>query len=192
LGIVAKGWVAGRWSGEPGAGRPGLATGVQAGSGGKTREVNVNTRQRWLGLGLALTWVASVAFAVAQGPSFPHEDHQKLFRSCTTGCHEGVAKGNRAAFYPDPAMCGKCHNGKMADPVTYSGNTPKKSTLKYSHPDHPGDLKCVDCHVEKGATAWNVKPATATGCWDCHEGTVATHQVSADCTVCHNQPMKKK
>lgn len=117
------------------------------------------------------------AAATVQEP-FPHDAHERLFPLCE-GCHT-VETDDPADLYPDPALCGRCHDGDQAPTVTWS---PPTGAPEYRHPDHDRlagvALACQDCHAGGGAVALAEFPASCDACHGDH------HTPSARCRVCH-------
>jgi hypothetical protein len=142
--------------------------------------------------GIALIVAITVTAVVSQslsGPRFPHEDHARLFPLCI-GCHEGIETGDVTEFYPDPALCGQCHDGTRQEPVEWDGPARPLTNLTFSHPQHDEvadrPIQCAECHSPEGAPRMAVETAIPDRCFDCHEAHPATdHFVDAQCTTCH-------
>lgn len=137
--------------------------------------------------------VTVVARGGVQEP-FPHETHSGLFPFCT-GCHVGVPDGDMEAFYPEPDLCARCHDGVELDSVRWE--TPEvgePSPIRFAHPTHidavdaAGDdaLECVSCHVREGGEPMQVARTQVLGqCLSCHGHEAEQHLVDAPCTTCH-------
>jgi len=135
------------------------------------------------------------AVQVVEGQdTFPHVRHQGLFPLCQ-GCHLGVAAGDEAAFYPDPASCNGCHNGVGQREVDWTPPVPnaEPDLLSFSHPVHATNvgaaeaqsLECAACHVAPGGTSMAVEALQAERCLACHGDAPELHVVSAPCASCH-------
>ena len=140
-----------------------------------------------LALLLALAAAASLALAARQQP-FPHQEHARLFSFCE-GCHE-MDTGERGVMYPEPALCGRCHDGVQEERVTWAPPAPARSNLDFDHAAHARDaandrLGCEDCHVPTGAARMAVRRAVAPGCLGCHAHQAREHYADADCASCH-------
>jgi hypothetical protein len=143
---------------------------------------------------------ASVALLFALGASgayftqqqgFPHAEHENLFPLCE-GCHLGVEAGDSAAFYPEPALCGRCHDGEQADRVDWRGPTREIDNVRFDHAHHAREvardgepLACESCHAEAGAEWMHVDKALAGNCLSCHAHEATEHFADAECSTCH-------
>lgn len=126
-------------------------------------------------------------------PPFPHARHARLFPVCA-GCHQGIATGDRSAFYPPPTLCAQCHDGRRVKRVEWTGPQRQPSNLAFSHPDHQSDsgtasapIDCVRCHAT-GATPARmaVGRARAELCITCHAHAAPAHlAIAARCPACH-------
>ncbi len=124
--------------------------------------------------------------------SFPHLPHDGLFPLCV-GCHTGVAEGDTAAFYPEPASCDGCHDGIEEDRVEWTPSLKPIGMLDFSHPVHAdtvagaGDeaLDCASCHVAEAGARLEVVPLEPERCLTCHEDDPDTHFIAPDCASCH-------
>lgn len=130
--------------------------------------------------------LAVALLVLATGPGraqepFPHEAHEGLFPLCS-GCH--AIGGGEAGLYPDPDLCGRCHDGAELAPVAW---TPP-ATTDYQHPDHEAAagvaLDCRYCHGEGGSNALADLPAS---CGNCHE---PHHSGSVHCRACHGSDIQ--
>jgi hypothetical protein len=147
-----------------------------------------------LALGLLLLAGAGISRAVTRD-DFDHEEHRKLFPTCTT-CHAGVLEEGRAVF-PDAAACKNCHDGTVEKAVEWRPPTVVRPTnLRFSHRDHrtwaaekigaDSAIACGECHTPAGGR-WMTIERTITGrCLDCH-GIKVAHLSAPDtaCATCH-------
>ena len=146
---------------------------------------------------LALTMLAAGAAALAVGarqePTFPHARHRGLFPLCA-GCHEGIPSGDRAAYYPGPELCARCHDGQDMDPVAWKTPSARQDNLRFVHDVHASYLEdfgdpaqtCEACHVPRGQNRMSVSPAVQVGtCLSCHAHKAESHQLDAQCSTCH-------
>jgi hypothetical protein len=132
---------------------------------------------------------------LAQTPQrFDHQQHQKLFPSCTT-CHAGAGEPG-SALWPAAAACTACHDGKIEKAVDWAPPTElPRTNLRFTHDQHAraiqhasgGDsvLACETCHSEQGGRM-QVRLAVVQRCLDCH-GIRAEHFSAPDtsCATCH-------
>ncbi|MCI0436536.1 MAG: hypothetical protein L0271_23305 [Gemmatimonadetes bacterium] len=142
---------------------------------------------RFLSRFAALTVAGSLASAARQ-QGFPHEEHARLFSFCT-GCHE-METGDRPAMYPEPALCGRCHDDVLEPRVTWAPPTRASSNLVFDHASHASaaaadPLACEDCHVPEGAARMAVRRTDAPACLGCHAHEAREHYTDADCATCH-------
>jgi hypothetical protein len=145
---------------------------------------------------LALAGVLAGGVVLSQtsrDPGFPHEQHAGMFPFCIA-CHEGVPTGDRAAFYPEPALCAQCHDGVREELVQWTAPVRPVTNLDFEHPVHDElvdretgqAVPCQQCHTQPAAPRMAVEPAVAERCFACHESHPATdHFVDAVCTTCH-------
>lgn len=160
-------------------------------------------RRTLAGLSFALVLAAGAAGvatgmsrARAQESGFDHEQHAKLFPSCTA-CHRGVVEAS-APVFPDPSGCANCHDGSDdLEPVDWTPRAgPRPTNLKFDHREHveevdaEGDqepLLCVQCHAREAAP-WmtTVQRAVVTNCFACHD-LGPEHLAAAEdaCATCH-------
>jgi hypothetical protein len=134
---------------------------------------------------------ASARLLAPQEQGFPHDKHAKLFPLCA-GCHTGMPSGDSAAFYPDPAMCLRCHDGVDEERVNWRAPTREISNLDFDHAVHARDvsregtpLACETCHTPAGAGRMQVQFALAPNCLSCHAHRAAQHFADAKCETCH-------
>ena len=152
---------------------------------------------------LALVAAGAVALAAGaaapgrqappQSPWFPHERHAHLFPLCT-GCHTGIPTGDRARFYPAPALCASCHNGTIESRVTWTGPHTLPSNVAFSHPRHDSasagggqPVRCLSCHAARTPpVAMAVARARPVLCIACHAHAAPAHlALAARCPACH-------
>lgn len=125
------------------------------------------------------------AAALEAQSEFPHEQHSVFFSDCTA-CHAGVASGNFAEAYPDPATCQACHDGATAPAVGWTPpDGPRASNLIFSHEIH--GFACGTCHLPEGAEGLaTVKMPEPTTCMGCHAPQAESHLEARDmCLTCH-------
>ncbi len=125
------------------------------------------------------------AAALEAQSEFPHEQHSVFFSDCTA-CHAGVASGNFAEAYPDPATCQACHDGATAPAVDWTPpDGPRASNLIFSHEIH--GFACGTCHLPEGAEGLaTVKMPEPTTCMGCHAPQAESHLEARDmCLTCH-------
>jgi predicted CXXCH cytochrome family protein len=146
--------------------------------------------------GLGVLGFAAVAFGLwsltatggPQDSPFPHDRHAGLFVFCT-GCHEGVPYEDRAAFYPDPALCAQCHDGVDLPTVDWtppSATEPKPVIFAHDVHDAIESLPCERCHTPAGAPRMAIRQEVETAqCFTCHGHPATDHFVDADCATCH-------
>ncbi len=122
---------------------------------------------------------------------FPHARHEGLFPVCT-GCHQGIATGDTARFFPDSTACLTCHNGTVRARIVWSKPTLPPTNLRFTHQDHPlqpeGSARpptCLTCHQDPaGSGRMSVRSADAETCLRCHRA--ESHLAKdRDCTKCH-------
>ena len=154
-----------------------------------------------------LTMVLAAAFAACsagalraqQNDTFPHQAHAKVFPACT-GCHAGIATGDVATSFPDPATCNGCHdgqqqaNGKTLRVVNWRAGKYAATNLDFSHVRHAKETNttlnttaCVACHQIPGTTEFMAVAGPAPSlCLACHEHAAGTHLAEeAKCRSCH-------
>jgi predicted CXXCH cytochrome family protein len=124
-------------------------------------------------------------------PSFPHEQHAKLFPLCES-CHADVTSNELADLYPQAGSCANCHDGKRLDRVEWAGPKRPASNLAFSHGKHrenEPEATCNSCHGVQGSTAWMaVARAAPDNCLACHSRTAGPRQhlaMEARCRTCH-------
>jgi hypothetical protein len=137
----------------------------------------------------SLAAVTAVLSQIQPSERFPHEQHARLFPLCE-GCHEGIPTGDVEDFYPDPALCARCHDGVREATVDWTGPARPVTNLDFSHPRHDDlvtdrVLDCTTCHTPAGAPRMRVELAVASQCFDCHAHEARDHYVDANCTTCH-------
>jgi hypothetical protein len=150
------------------------------------------TRGWTWGVALLVAGAAAGTAVVSQMGSqerFPHAEHARLFPLCA-GCHEGIETGDRAEYFPDPALCVQCHDGVIEARVEWTGPVRPVNNLRFDHLVHEAAvtdqaLDCGVCHTEAGAPRMHVQRAVVERCFDCHAHEARDHFVDADCTTCH-------
>ena len=127
---------------------------------------------------------------------FDHQQHKKLFPTCST-CHSGAEQAGRG-LWPDPVSCAACHDGVVEKRVAWQPPEPMRSNLRFDHlahdtaalarPEAGGRARpgCVDCHAIIGASWMAVRPPIVTRCFSCH-GLQTAHFTAPDsaCVTCH-------
>jgi len=145
-----------------------------------------------LGMVLAVGAVAFTGAALQEEP-FSHEEHAGLFPVCT-GCHTGVEQGDRAAFYPPPELCARCHDGADQERVSWTPPGQEPGNLRYEHQEHARELaaegeprqSCEACHTSPGADRMAVRERVELeSCFSCHAHEAEDHYADADCATCH-------
>jgi hypothetical protein len=142
-------------------------------------------------LGLVFFALASAGATLARAQrqdGFPHQRHARLFPFCS-GCH--VMEGARAAFYPQPQLCGRCHDGQQVERVTWA--PPAAATnLRFDHAVHAREtaaerpaVECAACHGRQGGGRMAVTEAEPTQCLSCHAHQATDHLANARCSTCH-------
>jgi predicted CXXCH cytochrome family protein len=152
--------------------------------------------------GLLLLGVAAIvagalhAGGAQQTQYFPHERHARLFPTCA-GCHAGIATGNRAEFYPPPALCAQCHNGRVRAPVEWEAPHRTPTNVVFSHPAHDSasraggqPIECGRCHSATGAPAPSARMLVTRArpelCITCHAHAAPAHLAqTVSCRRCH-------
>lgn len=144
---------------------------------------------------VAATTAAATIAARVDESRFPHERHARVFPTCV-GCHAGVVNGNEARLYPEPQICGRCHDGRNEKRVEWDGPRREPSNLRFSHVEHqrearsemgPDTANCQRCHTAGGAgPRMAVREAKPQECLSCHEHRASGH-LAADnrCATCH-------
>jgi hypothetical protein len=133
---------------------------------------------------------AAAPSAVQTTATFPHAKHDKLFPQCSS-CHAGVPAGDRAAAFPDSALCGQCHNGRDQKKVTWAVPHRTATLLRFSHTRHnevvgATGTQCTTCHADKGAKWMHVERATMERCQSCHTHKTSEHLGAENrCSTCH-------
>lgn len=151
---------------------------------------------RWTGAVVAVSLAGAVAptapAPAAAQSSFPHEDHVRLFPLCA-GCHEGIQRGVTAATYPEPALCGQCHDGRQQPRVSWS--RPASEPGRFDHAGHARraadagvEAGCRDCHRVDG-TGLRLVAEPARACADCHG---AHHDPASRCLSCHESVARER
>ncbi len=130
-----------------------------------------------------LGWAVTLQGGAQQ--TFPHQAHTGLFPFCT-GCHVGVPDGDTEAFYPEPELCSRCHDGVQQDSVMWTPPEPgAPSPIQFAHEAHPA-LDCSMCHIPSGGGPMDVQGRQVVSqCMMCHGGSGGNHFVSANCQTCH-------
>jgi hypothetical protein len=144
---------------------------------------------------VAVTGVAA-ARMLPRVDRFSHEQHARLFPSCTS-CHAGVQTG--ASPWPAPAACATCHDGVVERRTDWTAPAElPRTNLRFDHQRHAGELgrrgtispdsawRCVTCHVRAGAPRMQVSLAVNGSCLSCH-GITTPHLSAPDsaCATCH-------
>lgn len=128
---------------------------------------------------------------------FDHAEHAKLFPSCES-CHAGAAR-DAAPLWPPAAGCAECHDGTVAERVTWRPPTgPRATNLRFDHAGHrtamsrsraPGAAEpagCASCHRQEGAPWMRVQRAVIARCLDCHRSPPEHLSVpDTACASCH-------
>lgn len=148
-----------------------------------------------LALGLFLLLGVAGSRALGQRDGFDHEQHRKLFPTCTS-CHAGVLEPTRAVF-PTTASCASCHDGEIEKRVDWQPRLePRPTNLRFSHADHrewaaeeigqDSSLSCSECHTPTGGSWMTVQRAITGQCLTCH-GIKVAHLSAPDtaCATCH-------
>lgn len=126
-------------------------------------------------------------------PAFPHDKHSRVFPVCD-GCHAGILTGDKAALFPEPADCYRCHDGTRRKRVEWEPRARRVSNLAFSHTMHrermatSGDsATCQTCHASEGAPRrMNVGGPQPAACVGCHAHRNALHlSATAACNKCH-------
>lgn len=152
-----------------------------------------------LGLGVGVAALAVLAAAGAelsarQEAEFPHAEHEGLFPLCT-GCHQGAARGAAEPdrLYPEPRLCGRCHDGTELDRVAWDGPGRRATNLVFDHATHDslaaddGPPACTTCHTPEGRDRMAVADRPLPGqCLSCHAHRAEEHYADADCSTCHS------
>lgn len=134
--------------------------------------------------------VLGVRAAAADRPDdFPHAEHAGLFPVCS-GCHAGIETGDSATALPEPALCGRCHDGDELARVDWEPAPPDPTLLDYDHVEHAREaaedgLACASCHADPGAARMEVRAARAETCIGCHAHAAPAHLAGSSCTTCH-------
>lgn len=130
-------------------------------------------------------------YARSGPPPFPHQEHEKLFPTCT-GCHAGAITGEASALLPPAALCGECHDGTISKRVTYAGAAPRQDFLKFAHRDHAALVdstgrQCTSCHARGPGARWlDVQRARPESCQSCHTHRATAHLAPDNrCSTCH-------
>ncbi|HET9604528.1 MAG TPA: cytochrome c3 family protein [Gemmatimonadales bacterium] len=159
------------------------------------------TPRRSLLLATAVTAAAAVtgvatARMLPRADRFDHEQHARLFPSCTS-CHAGVQTGSNP--WPAATACATCHDGTIERRVDWTppAGLPR-TNLRFDHQRHANELiqrgtitpdsawRCATCHVRTGARAMQVSLAVNRACLTCH-GITTPHLSAPDsaCATCH-------
>ncbi|HEU4564703.1 MAG TPA: hypothetical protein VFS05_08650 [Gemmatimonadaceae bacterium] len=144
---------------------------------------------------VAATTAAATIAARMDESRFPHEKHARVFPTCV-GCHAGIVSGNEARLFPEPALCGRCHDGRNEKRVEWEGPRREPSNLRFSHVEHqreaggemgPDTATCQRCHTAGGAgPRMAVQEARPRECLSCHEHRATAHLASDNrCSTCH-------
>jgi hypothetical protein len=141
-------------------------------------------------MGLLLTSGVAAAVAPQQEQTFPHRRHEGLFPLCT-GCHE-IDAADRAARFPAPELCARCHDGEQQRRVQWSPPPERVTNLTFDHARHfrataneDTPVECQTCHVQDQQPTMRVVPAAGVRCVQCHAHQAQDHTVDADCATCH-------
>jgi hypothetical protein len=142
--------------------------------------------------------LALAAVLVWQDPAgdslFSHNEHARLFTSCTT-CHSGIATGREADVMPNPQQCATCHDGRTEQRVTWRPRRLEPSNLRFRHAVHERELRrsgdsalaCVACHAQQNAATFMAAGrAEPERCIGCHAHRAPLHlAAAAQCNSCH-------
>jgi len=150
----------------------------------------VRARPLLLVLALTLSGLGGWALLAQRQDGFPHRDHERLFPLCA-GCH--VMDGARSAFYPQPQLCARCHDGQQEERVTWAPPAAQPTNLRFDHAAHQRAtareqpaLDCTSCHAAPGAAGrMDVAAAEPASCLGCHAHQSRDHLADADCADCH-------
>lgn len=143
-----------------------------------------------LGLALSAAAWATTPLRAQEGP-FPHARHEGLFPTCA-GCHQGIASGDAARFFPDSTACLTCHDGTVQPRIAWWKPVARPTNLRFTHEDHPirpeGSGRaptCLTCHRDPGGSGrMSIGPAHPDRCLGCHRA--ESHLAEdRDCTKCH-------
>lgn len=136
--------------------------------------------------------LAVSATGVQEG-GFPHERHAGLFPLCA-GCHQGIEAGDTPT-YPDPVLCGRCHDGVTVAEVSWQGRSRPRSNVVFDHTEHAASLRgagdptqsCEACHSAAPDRRMSVDArAELDTCWSCHAHRTDEHfDVASECETCH-------
>jgi hypothetical protein len=162
------------------------------------RAASTVTILRSVGLALALLIGLGTAFGTAIGRQedpFPHEDHEGLFPVCS-GCHQGIADGDVADFYPDPLQCAGCHDGREEERVGWIGPSERTTNVIFDHREHAAQLiaagdsaqSCEACHSGPAGRMSVDEVEEVETCWSCHDHERDSHYETAEtftCDPCH-------
>ena len=151
-----------------------------------------------IGVILAVAGGAGVAAAtmLPGADQFRHEQHARLFPSCTS-CHAGVRTGGNP--WPAPTACATCHDGTIERRTDWAAPAElPRTNLRFDHQRHAAELtrrgtipsdsawRCATCHVRAGASPMQVSLAVNRSCLTCH-GITTPHLSAPDtaCSTCH-------
>ncbi len=153
-----------------------------------------------LRLALALVGLTAIGLGGArlgrQTDRFDHDQHAKLFPSCTS-CHAGVLTGSQP--YPAGVACTICHDGSVERRVDWTPPTELPATnLDFQHTAHAAKYsrsrgiavdsaqRCAACHIPPGKGWMQVSLAVSGACLSCH-GVTGGHFAAPDtaCATCH-------
>jgi len=146
-------------------------------------------------LTLTITGLAGAGM-FSRADRFDHQEHARLFPSCTT-CHAGVLTGSTP--WPAATACATCHDGSVEKQVTWSPPAAlPRTNLKFDHQRHASDFsqrrgispdsaqRCAACHIAQGQPWMQVSLAVNQSCLTCH-GITTEHLAAPDsaCATCH-------
>ena len=140
---------------------------------------------------ILLAMAAAAVMATQQRQeAFPHRRHEGLFPLCT-GCHQPEA-AERAARFPQPDLCARCHDGTQQRRVQWTLTPPPPDNLSFDHGEHfaataneDTPVECRTCHVREPEPSMRVVRAEGALCVQCHAHQAQDHTLDADCATCH-------
>ncbi|HEU4761540.1 MAG TPA: cytochrome c3 family protein, partial [Gemmatimonadales bacterium] len=99
-------------------------------------------RRSLLLVGVILAATAATGVAAAKmlpgADQFRHEQHARLFPSCTS-CHAGVRTGTNP--WPAPTACATCHDGTVERRTDWAAPAElPRTNLRFDHQRHAGEL----------------------------------------------------
>lgn len=152
------------------------------------------TRPGAIALTGLLLLLATPLLGGAAKDDFDHEQHRKLFPTCT-GCHAGAADPARP-LWPTAESCASCHDGEIEKTVTWTPRAgPRPGNLRFAHAEHRSAVReavadstvsCAACHTPTGQGRMTVQRAVTGQCLACH-GIQVAHLEAPDtaCATCH-------